>query len=269
MYSEEFSSFEKSICAGGDERIELLENGLNKYFVNPVSGMKYFNRGSCTANVLTDQARVHVESVYNDLMAGKKDFQDVRNDQAQALKTILGDDVEYEVFMAPSGSDLCYYSLLFANLLKPRKPIYNIVTCPEELGTGSLTANSGQYFGTKTQILDSVEKGKKLSPNLHVVTESFPARDSEGKVLDHTQKIKASIERNKNEFTIMVNLVVGSKSGIEDNISIIDELADEDIIWVVDLCQLRASKTLIKELIEKNCFILTTDATFLWCHGCS
>lgn len=262
MYSEEFSTFDKSICAGGDERIELLENGLNKYFVNPVSGLKYFNRGSCTANVLTDQARVHVESLYNDLMTGKKDFQDVRTDQAEALKTILGKDVEYEVFMAPSGSDLCYYSLLFANLLKPNKPIYNIVTCPEELGTGSLTANSGEYFGTKTQILDHVEKGKKLSADLKVVTESFPARNSDGEVLDHTQKIKESIERNKDQFTIMVNLVVGSKSGIEDNINIIDELADEDIIWVVDLCQLRASKTLIKELIEKKCFVLTTGSKF-------
>ena len=50
------------IVKGGDERITLKENGLNKYHGNPLIYESVFNRGSCTMsnlNVDSKSGRQH------------------------------------------------------------------------------------------------------------------------------------------------------------------------------------------------------------------
>ena len=256
------TEFDKALMSGGDERIGLLSNGLNKYHINPTITNRVFNRGSCTCNNLTPDVRPSVERLYEKLKTGSLSLQEVRENQAYRIQQLMQDSPEFDVFFAPSGSDLCYYSLMASQLIAPEKPIYNIITCPEELGSGSLLANRGLYFGDETQVKKSVEKGTPLSPHLTVNYIAFPARDAEGGILDHRERIKAAVEKHKGEYSVLVNLVIGSKSGIEDNIAIIDEIDDPDILWVVDVCQLRASTRLIKQLLSKNCLLLTTGSKF-------
>ena len=47
------------IVKGGDERITLNENGLNKYHGNPLIYESVFNRGSCT------MSNLNVDSFFN------------------------------------------------------------------------------------------------------------------------------------------------------------------------------------------------------------
>lgn len=255
-------SLEKTITSGGDERIELIHNGLNKYHINPCDNKDVFNRGTCTCSVFTDEAHERVSYLFDGFQNGSISFEEVRTEQVKNLKRLLNNvDLNYHIFFAPSGSDLCYYPLLFSKLISSDKPIMSLVTCPEELGSGSAMANQGLFFSEKNQLLPAVTKGTPVNPELTVEYKSFNARDQHGVILDHHEAIKDTIRQYKDEYTIIGNLVIGSKSGIEDNISIIEECS-EDVLWVVDLCQLRTSRELLQKLLKLNCIVMITGSKF-------
>jgi len=255
-------SLENTITSGGDERIELIHDGLNKYHINPCDNQGVFNRGTCTCSVLTDEAKERVSYLFNGFKDETISFEEVRKEQVKSLKRLLKNvDFNYNVFFAPSGSDLCYYPILFSKLINPNKPIMSLVTCPEELGSGSAMANQGQFFSEKNQILPNVVKGDSVNPDISVEYKSFNARDEAGVILDHHESIKSTIRKYKDDYSIIGNLVIGSKSGIEDNISIIEE-CQEDVLWVVDLCQLRTSRDLLQKLLKLNCLVMVTGSKF-------
>lgn len=254
-------TFEEAITSGGDERIELKANGMNKYFVNPLQSESIFNRGSCTCSTLSADVRPQVEALFEQFNQGA-DFDAMRENQRRRIRTPFVDNgsQKFDIFFAPSGSDLCFYPLLFARLMDPSRPIMNLVTCPEELGTGSVLANRGMFFSEKTQ-LKAVTKGKQINRSLVIDYRSFPSRDLEGKIIDHKKELYEAIERYHHSHNILVNLVIGSKSGIENNLSIIED-GPRDVTWIVDLCQMRAVPKLLLRLIELNCLVMITGSKF-------
>ncbi|GAB4379775.1 MAG: hypothetical protein Kow0075_10640 [Salibacteraceae bacterium] len=254
-------TFEEALTSGGDERIELKENGLNKYLVNPLKAEGVFNRGSCTCSGLSEDVRPQVELLYKQLEKGA-DLDRVRENQRLRIKAPLLENGKYrfDVFFSPSGSDLCFYPLLAATLYEPDKPIMNLITCPEELGTGSVIANRGLFFSEKTQV-KTVQKGQPINDKLNIEVRTFPSRTPDGLIIDHKPLVSEAIERYKPTHNLIVNLVIGSKSGIENNISIIED-GPRDVIYCVDLCQMRAVPKLIHSLIELNCLIMITGSKF-------
>ena len=70
------------------------------------------------------------------------------------------------IFLTPSGSDAEYIPLLLAQHFNPGKPITNIVTCNEEVGSGTLDASGGRFFSTLEPIAGytgHMEGGVKMS----------------------------------------------------------------------------------------------------------
>lgn len=256
-------TFEQTLTSGGDERIELKSNGLNKYLVNPLTAKGHLNRGSCTCSALSEDVRTKVNTVYKQLTSGEVTVEDMRIKQRFRIKALLQDSFtnDFNIFFAPSGSDLCYFPLMFSRIKTPNKPILSLITCPEELGTGSILANTGRFFSEKTQILDSVKKDSAIKSDLHVDHILFPARAQDGSINNHKEAIYKAIDNHRNTHQIIVNLVIGSKSGIEDNISIIQD-GPKDVTWVVDLCQMRATPKLFNELLELNCLLMITGSKF-------
>ena len=55
------------IVKGGDERITLNENGLNKYHGNPLIYESVFNRGSCTMSNLNVDSKRAVDKMLKKL----------------------------------------------------------------------------------------------------------------------------------------------------------------------------------------------------------
>lgn len=256
-------TFDEAIVSGGDERIELKSNKLNKYLVNPLSSDGYLNRGSCTCSPISTDVKPKVLGTFNKYITDESTIEDIRIKQRFRIKALLQDQFtsDFNIFFAASGSDLCYYPLLFSKITKPEKPIMSLITCPEELGTGSLLAYGGKYFSEKTQIEPSVIKGEKITEQLNIDLEFFPARDENGNIIDHKQSIYKVIEDYKESHNIIVNLVIGSKSGIEDNISIIED-GPKNVTWVVDLCQMRATPNLFNKLLSLNCMLMITGSKF-------
>lgn len=256
--------FENLLTSGGDERNFLLNDGLNRYYVNPLKDSHAFNRGSCTCNVLNPEVHSGVYDLYEKIKTGEISFVDARAGQKIRLKKMMGElgEVDFDFFFAPSGSDLCYYPILFSSLLYPDKPIMNIVTCMEEIGTGSLFSNRGLFHGEYTQVSANVGKGTPLNSDIRIDFRPFQARDAEGNILEHKNQIKDLIRKHENDYSIIANFVIGSKSGIEDNIEIIEEMRAHKVIWVVDLCQLRTTPELVKSLLKLNCCLMITGSKF-------
>lgn len=249
------------IAEGGDERIRILDNGLNKYYIHPARYEGVFNRGSCTCNPLTEETYALSEQTLKRFE--EEGFDAVRKQQEKELKELInfGQEDRFEIFYAPSGSDLCYYPLLFSKLIHPERPVHNILTCPEELGSGSLTASTGEYFFSINQFGEKVDKNAPIGPDYPVSVSTYPARDDRGNIIDHRKALLQEINAKKEDYAVIGNLVIGSKSGIYDNVNIIPD-ATSDMLWVIDMCQFRAARSLVHELIDLNCMVMITGSKF-------
>ncbi len=263
VFKSVMTDFEKAITSGGDERIELKGSGLNKYFVNPFQSEGLLSRGSCTCSPLSKDVSARVKAAFKMMQSKEATVEDIRIKQRYRMKALLQNSYtsDFNIFFAPSGSDLCYYPLLFSRLIHGDKPIMSLITCPEELGTGSILANTGHYHAEKTQILDKVEKGGVIKEGLDVDHILFPARSEDGSVMDHKRKIYQAIDTYRDTHHVIVNLVIGSKSGIEDSVSIIQD-GPTDVTYVVDLCQMRATPKLFNDLLAANCLLMITGSKF-------
>ena len=254
-------SLEELITQGGDERLDILNNGFNKYLVNPVDFTNVFNRGSCTCSPFSSDGYGAAADLHARL--SDQEFDRVRLEHTSKIKNLINykDHDRFHVFYAPSGSDLCYYQLLFAKLINPDLDIYSLITCPEELGSGSNSAIEGRYFFKTNQFGGDVNLGGAISNEFNIECARFAARDSDGEIVNHSRKIQDVIHSKYKTHSVNANMVIGSKSGIENSINIVSQTAD-NVFWTVDLCQFRASRALINGLLGMNCAIMLTGSKF-------
>jgi hypothetical protein len=250
------------LTGGGDERVFINKTtNRNKYNLNPLLFSGLLNRGSCTSGSLNPETYALVEAT--ELEQFESAFDAVVEDHAEKIKQLynLEGSPDFEVFFAPSGSDLVYLPLLFSRLLNPGKQAVNILTCPEELGSGSQVAAHGNYYASLNQFGEKVEKDAPLSDQIQPDVKMLPARDKAGKILNNHAKLHDLITANP-DVPKIVNLVYGSKSGIEEKLHIIDEIDQSEILWTVDLCQFRNKKDLVNDLLSKGVSLLITGSKF-------
>lgn len=240
------------LLTGNDERIDLIK-GFTKHFINPSEVSEDINRGNCTCSGLSQTAE---EVVLESALKIKKHgfnycWENVRSSISALFKG------ENDVFIAPSGSHLSYFPLLFNVLVNPGQKITSIVSCSNELGSGTEKAYQGDSF------FESNQFGEKYNgENISADVQSFhlKARDSFGKIVDNYKNIKELIERYNNDSKIVVNLSAGSKSGLKDDFSIIDEYPN--VTWVVDACQYRIEQEVLNDLVGKGVLVFITGSKF-------
>ncbi len=250
----------KILSTGCDERIFLREEtNANKYHLNPLNYKNLLNRGSCTCGTLTPFGH---EVALEFLEAQpEKNFEEILKNQTKRLRLLLNDDQsDFHVYYGPSGSDMMYLPIIFQAMLNPEKPIVNIVTCPEELGSGSKAAAEGLYYSDWNQYGEKIPNKHNISNKLDLKVHFLAAREESGSISDRRQDIRDIIAQYPGS-PIIGNLVFGSKSGIKDDLDIIDEFR-EGVIWVVDMCQFRTDRTLINQLINKNVMLMVTGSKF-------
>jgi len=254
---------EHYLTKGCDERIYLNEQGLTKYWINPVNYKGRINRGSCTCGSLNED---NLQLMYDMLDSGLEEdtiYEKTLSQQTAKIKKLLnfpGED-KFEVFYGPSGTDLVYFPILFANILYPNRPILNLLSCPEELGSGTLYAVRGEYHANHNQFEDKVSKGQKICPSFNIKVLYLDARSINGKIIDHEDYIHDQIKRHQ-YHSIIGSLVYGSKSGIQDNLNMIDKFDRGDIIWNVDLCQFRHDLPTIHKILDKQGCVMITGSKF-------
>lgn len=253
-------SLYEAVISGCDERVFLdPATGKNRYFLDPFQSEGLFQRGSCTCGSLTPDG-LRSAQLFLELYPNQK-YSSILKEQADRLRYFFSSSTEFEVFFGPSGSDMMYFPLFFSLLLHPHKPIVNIVSCPEELGAGSRLAAELKFHSEYTQFGDKIKKGALLAPHLTPHVEYLNARNEDGQInLKRRDFINAIVCQNHHS-SIIGNLVFGSKSGIKDDLRIIDEMR-EDVMWVVDMCQFRSDENLIPNLLQKDAMVMVTGSKF-------
>ena len=84
------------IVKGGDERINLKENGLNKYHGNPLIYESVFNRGSCTMSNLNIDSKKAVDNMLIKLK--KEDYDKLIRFSTHARKLLLEHNINIEEY---------------------------------------------------------------------------------------------------------------------------------------------------------------------------
>ena len=252
---------EELLLAGCDERIAIRpETGANQYHLHPTKYEGLLMRGSCTCGTLTPDGQRSAERFVRDYQAAD-DASWIRQ-QTKRMQTLFdgGRGDEFHIYYGPSGSDMMYWPLLMQSMLHPGQTITNIVSCPEELGSGSILAAEGKYYANTNQYGDAVPKGEIVTDSFHVDVQFLPAREVSGHIADRKQAIRDIIAARPGQ-PIVGNLVFGSKSGIKDDLDIIDEFR-EGVMWVVDMCQFRTHPALVHELLSKGVMLMVTGSKF-------
>lgn len=252
---------EELLLTGCDERIAIRpETGANQYHLHPTKCEGLLMRGSCTCGTLTPDGQRSAERFVRDYQAAD-DASWIRQ-QTKRMQTLFdgGRGDEFHIYYGPSGSDMMYWPLLMQSMLHPGQTITNIVSCPEELGSGSILAAEGKYYANTNQYGDAVPKGEIVTDSFHVDVQFLPAREVSGHIADRKQAIRDIIAARPGQ-PIVGNLVFGSKSGIKDDLDIIDEFR-EGVMWVVDMCQFRTHPALVHELLSKGVMLMVTGSKF-------
>jgi len=253
----------KHMTSGCDERIYLDDSNLNSYKTNPLGYKNLVHRGSCTGGTLNDDNVRLMDNLLDSNLSDPVRYEQLLAEQTAELKELInyqGED-EFDIFYAPSGSDLVYFPALFCKIMHPERPVLNLLSCPEELGSGTLLAVKGEFHANNNQFDESVVKGDKVDPASAIKVLSLSARGEDGKIINHKDYILEQINKHPNH-SIIVSLVYGSKSGIEDNLNIMDKVDREDVIWTIDMCQFRHSKKIIHRILDKNGCIMITGSKF-------
>lgn len=249
------------LLSGTDERTTLDDKGLSNYGIS-FSDESLTNRGSCTCNLITNN---HIDFLSEKIggVSSNQDWISLVDEVQNGIKQEISGttDTNYEVFFGPSGTDVVYFPLLFSRERFPDKKILNIVTCIEELGSGTINAAQGKYFASTNQFGQPIPKGESIIDESFIETEYLSARCAKGKIENPKENLRDLINSNPDK-NIVVSLVVGSKSGIEDNLSWIDELDADNVLWNVDMCQFRHSSELIESLTTKGVSVMITGSKF-------
>lgn len=262
---------------GGDDRITLDEqSGLNSYGCapEPVRAISY---SSSTASSVSAAAYAHAHTVHHRLRAALATTADTAlygQWLMKASKRIracygLGDDIE--IAFGPSGTDLEYLSLALA--LKTGQPVTNIVVEVDEVGSGCLFSQAGQYFAPRTALGLAVEKGAPLpgfaADRIDVITlqsrsPAGPVRDEDdyaAALLDAAGAVIASGGRP------LVHIIHRSKTGIiTPTLPVIDQLLavhGSAVDLVVDACQGRISPGAIHAYLARGAGIFITGSKFI------
>ena len=151
----------KLLSQGADERIFTNEKGLTKYGVEIVN-TKTVNRGSCTSSVVTGDNFERIKGMYHSIKSDREWI--AENDQIfDKIKKVINkkEQDNFELVLAPSGTDLVYIPIIIAKLIHPNKKILNITTCIEELGSGTRLAAEGKFYADYNQFGEKVKKGTK------------------------------------------------------------------------------------------------------------
>jgi hypothetical protein len=174
------------------------------------------------------------------------------------------------VFLTPSGSDAEYIPLLIVKALNPGKKIANIVTCNEEVGSGTLNAAGGKFFSPVEPIPGYTDCPKKDGDPLielaeDVETIAIPARSQDGSAVIAAERLDQIVDKCVQDGSVpIIHSVAGSKTGIVEQFpsEFLQKVEQMNGLVVVDACQGRHCNDFTKQCLESNACLLFTGSKF-------
>lgn len=266
------------MSAGGDDRITLDEqSGLNSYGCapEPVRAISY---SSSTASSISAPAYAHAHAVHHQLRlaVANSESEDAAytrflQSARSRIRRVYGLAANVDVAFGASGTDLEYIALALA--VQSGQKVTNIVVEVDEVGSGCLFSQAGQYFAARTALGLEVKKGAHL-PGFGadlISVETLKTRTKDGPV------------RSDDEYAAMllatagaviadggrplVHIIHRSKTGIiTPSLAAVDKLIaayGDAVDLVVDACQGRISPETIDAYLSRGASIFLTGSKFI------
>ena len=266
------------MSAGGDDRITLDEqSGLNSYGCAP-EPIRAISYSSSTASSVSAPAYAHAHVVHHQLRLAVAEGESeeaaytrfLRNARSR-IRRVFGLAGDVDVAFGASGTDLEYLALALA--LQSGQHVTNIVVEVDEVGSGCLFSQAGQYFANRTALGVEVEKGAQL-PGLsadRIAIQTLKTRTDDGPVRSDKEYTALLLETAGRIIADggrpLVHIIHRSKTGIvTPSLSAVDALLGtygDAVDLVVDACQGRISPDTIAAYLSRGASIFLTGSKFI------
>jgi hypothetical protein len=265
------------MALGGDARITLDEqSGLNSYGCapKPVPAITY---ASSTASTVSSGAFAQARAFHFQLREAARTrpldevYAEAMADAHRRLCILYGLDASVDIAFGPSGTDLEYLASAIA--LADGKPVRNLVVEVDEVGSGCLYAQKGEYFAPQTALGLDVTPGQPVPgfPADRLVTETVAVRNADGSLRDAAERehalaaiLEQAIQRGERP---LLHVVHRSKTGLitpePDTLRRLAGRFGDAIDIVVDACQGRISPEMLRDYLGLGAIVFVTGSKFI------
>jgi hypothetical protein len=266
------------LTEGGDPRLAIsMTDNMNSYGCRPAPRPEAITFASTTASSISEHAYLRASQARYDLMEAtakspeEKVFDTCIEKMRRALKTCLTlENEKTEVIFTPSGTDGQLIALFVAReMLGPR--VASIVVASNETGGGTVFTAKGQHFNTYTAQGVAVKKGESVTALVESVNNiDIPLRDEKGVPRSFEEMdglVISAIETaiSKGEKVLLQTMdssKLGWRSPSQKCLNEISKRWPQDVLVVVDACQMRLGRGRIKEYLNCGYVILLTASKF-------
>lgn len=283
----------RHLVEGGDDRLHLTDEGVNRYFCAPVAPPgDTILRGACTCSPPTPAGWHSACGLLRDLWTGCTTFEQATLSIRDRLPAALGlephmlppAERDVQVVLHPSGSDAELVPLAIAEARAAEagcSRVVNIIAAAGEVGSGTAPAAGGRHFSAfppvgERVLLDGIAAG--FSPTTTVV--ELPPRGASGQVLgDYDERFVAAVDAAEAAAVeaaeappfFVLHAVDGSKTGLRvPSVSVMDQLRvrlGPRVLLVLDACQCRSDAAELAWYLGRGAVVLVTASKFFAAPG--
>lgn len=270
----------KHLTEGGDDRLFLSDEGVNKYYCPPRPlPSPVIVRGSCTCSSPTPDGFEAARRLLRDLWSGRTKFSTSVADVAARLSRGLELSVPHDVILHPSGSDAELIPLTVACARAQRlgcAAIVNIVVAAGEVGSGTAPAAGGRHFSKYSPLGSVVVNGGLVNefPSSTVVVEIGPRAECGDCFADYDGRVREAVVKAHRELGdpfIVLHAVDGSKTGLRvpsrELLLEMKEKLGSRVLLVMDACQCRSDADELDWFLKEDAVVLVTASKFFSAPG--
>jgi hypothetical protein len=271
-----FAPLDDLLACGGDPRLAVdPDRGLNEYGCRSMPSPQTWSFASSTASSISERAYNRAGLAREEMMrlaitTGLEAAFDARTEEMrEELKAHLqlsASDVD--VVFSPSGTDSQLHALFLGrSLLGPA--LTTIIVGSDQTGSGTAYTARGRHFSTLTAGGRPVRKdapidglsGDSVEVPLFGRAQDIRARaDDDAAVLDAIDAVVA------NGASALLQIMDSSKLGWRSpSEACLDEIANrwpDQVLIVVDACQMRISRRRMKTYLDRGYMVLITGSKY-------
>jgi hypothetical protein len=276
--AELFMPLDRLLSGGGDPRLTINPaTGLNEYGCQPYPCPETLSFSSSTATSISQRAYDRAHQARDALMQsaiaiGMEAALDLRTESMRdELRACLGlSRANTDIVFSPSGTDSQLQALFVARaLLGPA--MTTVVVAADQTGSGTVHTARGCHFSASTANGNRVRKGEPIAGLAHSL-ESIALELFDEAGLPRTQTeidslVLGAVERSiAKRSKVLLQVMDSSKFGWRaPSGQCLDEIAarwPERVQIVVDACQMRLSRTRLRNYLGRGYLVIITGSKF-------
>ena len=266
------SSLSKILISGGDDRLQLDEQGLNYIQIAPKPASKNLvSRSSCSGSFISADNYKYVNDLYRDIRAAKVSFPECMQQVHDRMRRILTIDSKDSIITVSCGTDAEYIPLLISKAYTgDGDKIVSIVTGAGEIGAHSATAANGLYYSSLTPCGEKVDSADRLigiGDNVKVITISQHHHLTGQQTPNQDVWIKHVHNSLSKPGTLaLLHIVDSSKLG--RRMDVIDEVErlrakySGRLLVTIDSCQSRTDINRTRNYLQHGYMVMITGSKF-------